>query len=387
MTFEFLTAARILFGPGTYVQTGFIITSLGERPFVITGKTMERYQPLLDELEGRGLDVGHGVVTREPTTTLVHSLVEEVRQLQCDVIVGFGGGSVLDTAKAVAGLSPNPGEIFDYLEVIGQGHPLQVPALPCVAIPTTAGTGAEVTKNAVLSSPGDQVKVSLRSPLLLPRVAIVDPELTHSMPRKITAYSGLDALTQVIEPFLSSRHNPLVDSLCRNAIGLGGKALMGAMAEGSDPRAREDMSLVSLTGGMALTNAGLGAVHGFAGPLGGMTGAPHGGICACLLAPVFAANVRSLEVRGDPDRLLPRFDEVGRLLTGESAAGRKQAVEWLWECRHSLEIPTLRDLGLEPERFPEAIEKARRASSMKANAVVLEPDELMAILEKASKHR
>lgn len=387
MTFEFLTAARILFGPGTFARAASIINSLGDRPFVVTGKTMERYQPLLDDLDERGLDFGHGVVTREPTITLVHSLVEEVRQLGCDVIVGFGGGSVLDTAKAIAGLTPNPGEVLDYLEVVGRGLPLEAPALPCVAIPTTAGTGAEVTKNAVLGSPADQVKVSLRSPFLLPSVAIVDPELTHSMTRTVTAYSGLDALTQVIEPFLSSRHNPLVDSLCRHAIGLGGRALKTAVADGSDPQAREDMSLVSLTGGIALTNAGLGAVHGFAGPLGGMTGAPHGAICACLLAPVFAANILALERVGDPAGTLVRFDEVGRLLTGDSSASLREAVEWLWECRGSLEIPILQELGLEPDRFPEAIEKARRASSMKANPVVLEPEELMTVLVEASKPR
>ncbi len=387
MTFEFLTAARILFGPGTFARADSIIHSLGDRPFVVTGKTMERYRPLLDGLDERGLDFGHGVVTHEPTTTLIRSLVEEVRLLRCDVIVGFGGGSVLDAAKAVAGLAPNPGEVLDYLEVVGRGLPLEAPALPCVAIPTTAGTGAEVTKNAVLGSPADQVKVSLRSPSLLPRVAVVDPELTYSTTRTVTAYSGLDALTQVIEPYVSSRHNPLVDSLCRQAIGLGGRALPAAVEDGSDLRAREDMSLVSLTGGIALTNAGLGAVHGFAGPLGGMTGAPHGAICACLLAPVFAANIRALEMRGDPAGMLSRFDEVGGLLTGDSSASRKEAVEWLWACRHLLGIPPLQELGLDAERFPEAIEKARRASSMKANPVVLEPEELLTVLTEASQPR
>lgn len=385
MTFEFLTAPRIIFGPGVFDQAASIISSLGLRPFVVTGKTMERYRPLFDELGAKGLDCAHGVVAAEPSIAEVHSMVEQVRQLGCDILVGFGGGSVLDAAKAVAGLAPNPGDILDYLEVIGDGLPLQTPALPCVAIPTTAGTGTEVTKNAVLSSPEDQVKVSLRNRTLLPNVAVVDPELTYSLPRRTTAYSGLDAITQVIEPFLSCRRNPLVDGLCREAISRGGRALPAAFEDGSDTAARRDMCLVSLIGGIALTNAGLGAVHGFAGPLGGMTGAPHGAICACLLAPVFAANMRALERRGDPEGLLDRFDEVGRLLTGDPSSDRIGAVEWLRQCREELEIPNLRDLGLEPDRFPEAVDKARRASSMKANPVVLDDDELANTLQEASR--
>ncbi len=384
MTFEFLTAPRILFGPGTAAETGRIVDALGTRPFVVTGGTVERYRWLLDDLDRRGLDCAHGVVTAEPTVFLIHSMVEQVRRLHCDVIVGFGGGSVLDAAKAVAGLAPNPGEIVAYLEVIGEGLPLQEPALPSVAIPTTAGTGAEVTKNAVIGSPEHQVKVSLRSPSLLPRVAIVDPELTHSLPRSITAFTGLDALTQVIEPFLCSRHTPLVDGLCRQAMALAGESLAAAFQHGSDARAREHMSLVSLIGGMALTNAGLGAVHGFAGPLGGMTGEPHGAICACLLAPVLETNIGALERRNDPDGMLPRFDEVGALLTGDGSAGRQEAVAWLWDCRRQLQIPTLEELGLEAARYPEAVEKAQRASSMKTNPVVLDADELRSILEAAN---
>ncbi|MFZ0427664.1 MAG: iron-containing alcohol dehydrogenase [Acidobacteriota bacterium] len=383
MSFEFLTVTRILFGPKTVAVAAETVESLGRRPFLVTGGTADRYRPLLDALLGRGLECGHGVVTDEPTITLVQSLVEEVRALQCDVVVGLGGGSVLDTAKALAGLAPNPGAVLDYLEVIGRAQPLRQPSLPCVAIPTTSGTGAEVTKNAVLGSAEHQVKVSLRSPFLLPRVAIVDPELTLTQPPSVTARSGLDALTQVIEPFLSSRRNPLVDGLCREGIARGGDALPAAFRDGSDARAREDMCLVSLIGGLALTNAGLGAVHGFAGPLGGMTGAPHGAICACLLAPVLRANVQALERRGDPDGLLGRFDEVGALLNADPKAGRREAVEWLERCRRLLEIPSLFELGLDPERLPEAVEKAQRASSMKGNPVRLEAEELRQILIQA----
>ena len=218
----------------------------------------------------------------------------------------------------MAALLTNEGDLSDYLEVVGKGRPLQNPAAPCIAVPTTAGTGAEVTYNAVLGVPDQHVKVSMRSPLMLPRWAIVDPLLTHSMPPELTASTGLDALTQLIEAFVSNKANPLTDGVCREGLQRAGRSLRRAFEDGSDAEAREDMSLASLFSGMALANAKLGAVHGFAGPLGGMTDAPHGVICGKLLPYVMQANVRALQDRA------AGFTSPGPLRRGRSHPDRQE---------------------------------------------------------------
>ena len=247
----------------------------------------------------------------------------------CDVIIGLGGGSAIDTGKAIAALLTNPGDPLDYLEVIGRGQALHATPLPYIAIPTTAGTGSEVTRNAVLASPEHRVKVSLRSPLMLPRVAIVDPELTYSLPPAITASTGLDALTQLIEPYTCNSPNPLVDAICREGMQRAARSLKRAYQDGNDVAAREDMSIAALFGGLALANAKLGAVHGFAGPLGGLFPAPHGMICARLLPLIVEANVRALQERKPNTSVLQRYAEVAQLLTGRSTAGASDAIEWL----------------------------------------------------------
>jgi alcohol dehydrogenase class IV len=277
----------------------------------------------------------------------------------------------------------NEGDPLDYLEVIGKGQPLRQPPTPYIAIPTTAGTGAEVTRNAVLASPEHRVKVSLRSPWMLPRLALVDPELTHSMPPAITATTGMDALTQCIEPYLSVQANPLTDALCREGIQRAARSLRRAYEQGDDPAAREDMALASLFGGLALANAKLGAVHGFAGPLGGMFDAPHGAICARLLSFVMEANLKALRQREPDSPILPRFDEVARLLTGHPEATADDGVKWLHDLSAALHIPPLADYGVTTADFEALIEKAGRSSSMKGNPIPLTPDELRAILAQA----
>src|SRR5208282_5705063 len=228
----------------------------------------------------------------------------------------FGGGSAIDAAKAIAAMLTNKGELLDYVEIIGRGKPLTQPSAPFIAVPTTAGTGSEVTRNAVLASPEHRVKVSLRSPLMLPRVAVVDPELTYALPPAITASTGLDALTQLIEPFVCARANPMVDALCIEGIRRAARSLREVVHQNPGKSAREDMALASLFGGIALANAGLGAVHGFAGPMGGMFAAPHGALCAALLPGVMAANVAALRRRQPGGEGLRRYDEIARLLTG-----------------------------------------------------------------------
>jgi alcohol dehydrogenase class IV len=298
-------------------------------------------------------------------------------------VIGLGGGSVMDTGKAIAALVTNPGEITDYLEVVGQGQPLVHAPLPYIAIPTTAGTGSEVTRNAVIEATGQNVKVSLRSPAMLPRVALIDPELTYSLPPEVTAASGLDALTQCIEPFVSVKANPMTDAICREGIAYAAHSLRRAYENGLDQEARQGMSLAALFGGLALANAGLGAVHGFAGPLGGMLHAPHGAICARLLPLVVEANLRALEARQPEHPALQRYAEIAKILTGDHSASAQQGVEWISQVVSDQQIPKLSKYGLSQEQFLEAVEKTKNASSFKGNPIPLHATELTHILEKA----
>jgi len=203
MKFEFATASRIIFGQGTVKEVAPMASKMGSCALLVTGRNVERAGPLSGSLKNTGMKIVTFSVSDEPTIELTIEGVELARQNASDIVIGMGGGSVIDTAKAIAALLTNSGDITDYLEVIGRGKPLSRPSAPCIAIPTTAGTGAEVTKNAVLTSQENKVKVSLRSPTMLPDLAIVDPELTYSMPPSLTASTGLDALTQVLEPFVS----------------------------------------------------------------------------------------------------------------------------------------------------------------------------------------
>ena len=326
-------------------------------------------------------------VPGEPTVALVADLAEQVRGAACDEVIGIGGGSALDAAKAVAALATNAGDILDYLEVIGRARPLAKAPLPCIALPTTAGTGSEATRNAVLDSPEHGVKASMRSPLMLPRVAIVDPELCAGMPQDVTAATGLDALTQLLEAFVSPKANPMTDPLCRDGIARAARSLRRACADGADMAAREDMALAALFGGIALANAGLGAVHGFAGPLGGMLHAPHGALCACLLPHVMSANARALEARapepGGSGAAAARLAEAARILTGDPAATAADGAAWTHALCRDLRVRSLRALGLTQAMIPDAVAKARGASSMKGNPVALTDAELAGILQAA----
>lgn len=383
MRFEFATAARIVFGPGSARDVASIAATLGRRPLVVTGRRNERAGWLLDQLQHTGLAATVFSVSGEPTVGTVRAGMHAARAAACDLMIGVGGGSVLDTAKAVASLLANGGDPLDYLEVVGRGEPLLTPSLPCIAVPTTAGTGSEVTRNAVLGVPEQRVKASLRSPHMLPTVAVVDPELSYSAPPDVTASTGLDALTQCIEPFVSLRANPLTDALCREGMQRAARSLRRACADGNDGAAREDMALASLCGGLALANAGLGAVHGFAGPIGGMFPGPHGVICARLLAPVMQANVHALRERSPASPALARYDEAARLLTGRQAAQAEDGIDWVYELVEALDVPRLAAFGVTPVDFPEIVGKAQQASSMKANPLVLSPEELTNALRQA----
>jgi alcohol dehydrogenase class IV len=378
--FEFATATRIVFGRGTLAQAAKAAQGFGQRVFLVTGGNVGRAERLLGLLKQTGLEAVTASVMGEPTTELVQLLTTQAKAERCDVVIGIGGGSVIDAAKAVSGLLTNEGDLFDYLEVIGKAQPLKHPAAPYIAIPTTAGTGAEVTRNAVLGSKEHRVKVSLRSPLMLPRLAIVDPELTYDLPPDVTAYTGLDALTQVIEPYVCTKANPMTDGWCVEGIRRAAKSLRKAVELGKDADARGDMAVTSLFGGLALANAGLGAVHGFAAPFGGMFSAPHGAVCAALLPHVMAANIKALRESAPRHVALMRYEEIGRLLTGKTQATAEDGVQWVAELVKDLRVPGLAKYGCNDGDVMELVEKASKASSMKANPVELTTAELLEIV-------
>jgi alcohol dehydrogenase class IV len=393
--FELALPGRLLFGCGRLREVGGLACALGRRALVVTGGSTQRAARLLELLAAAGVGSEVFAVAGEPTTIAVERGAQLARDGGLDLVIGFGGGSAVDAAKAIAAMATNPGGLLDYLEVIGAGQPLARAPLPFLALPTTAGTGAEATRNAVLASPAHKVKVSLRSPLMLPRVAIVDPELTYALPPGITATTGLDALTQLIEAFVTSRANPLTDSLCRDGITRAVVALPLAVAHAAthaagsaarDPvhlKAREEMAMASLWSGIALANAGLGAVHGFAGPMGGTFDAPHGGICASLLSEVMRTNILALRQRAPSDRALERYTEIARLITGSPDATAERGVDAIEELCAALSIPALGRYGVNADAIPSLVASARRASSMKANPIELTDAELAGIVQRS----
>jgi len=380
MIFEFASAARIVFGAGTLNQAGTITSAYGHRALVVTGRDPERADPLLRVLRTAGLNAEVCPTSGEPTLADVTRGVEIAWRTKRDCVVGFGGGSAVDAAKAIAAMATNRGNLLDYLEVIGKGRPLTQTPLPFIAIPTTAGTGSEVTRNAVLGSPEHRVKVSLRSPLMLAKAAIVDPELTLGLPPALTATTGMDALTQCIEAYVSCKANPFTDAFCRDGIPRAARALKRVFTHGADLDARTDMALASLDSGIALANAGLGAVHGFAGPLGGMFPAPHGAICAALLPHVMETNLRALQTRRPSDPVLARFEEIARWLTLNNRAAADEAVVWLKQLQSDLQIPGLSQWGISESDIVGILPKAAAASSMKGNPLPLEEAELRTVL-------
>jgi len=379
MRFEFATAGRILFGAGCVEAAPAAAREMGKHALLVTGRTLGRTAEIAALFERAGIACRSFPVSGEPSVETARQGAAHALQEGCDLVVALGGGSAIDAGKAIAALAANRGDPLDYLEVVGRGQPLLKPSLPCIAIPTTAGTGSEVTRNAVLVSPAHGVKASLRSPHLLPRVAVVDPALTLDLPPEITASTGLDALTQLIEPFVSVRANVMTDLFAREGVRLVAAALRQAYYDGADLKARTGMAMASLLGGLCLANAGLGAVHGFAAPVGGMFPAPHGAVCAALLPCVMEANIRALRERAPEGEALRRYGEIARILTGEPVP--EAGVEWVRETCEMLKIPRLGAWGVRSEHIPDLVQRASQASSMKGNPLPLTPEELTRILE------
>ena len=378
-SFDLALPRKILFGPGRADELAALVPTLGSRVLLCTGSDPSRHRHLLGDVE----PVATVRVTREPLVDDARVALDEARAAGADSVVAIGGGSVLDLGKAIAVLLGNGTDPLDHLEVVGRGLPIERPAVPYVAVPTTAGTGAEATANAVLGSPAHGRKASIRSPHMLAAVALVDPLLTLRCPPAVTASSGLDALTQCLEPFVSPRANPATDAVAADGLRRGARSLRRAFENGDDRAAREDMALCSLFGGISLANAKLGAVHGVAGVVGGMIDAPHGAVCAALLAPVVEANVGALRQRAPDSPALGRYATVARLLTGKETATVEDAVAWLRETVAELEVPSLGEVGLASGQHEEVAEKSARSSSMQGNPVVLSTDELVAALAAA----
>jgi alcohol dehydrogenase class IV len=378
MRFEFATATRIIFGEGMAATLPDLARTFGVRPLVVTGGSKERARALVSALSAETF-----AAPGEPTVDLVREGARHAHDAGCDVVISIGGGSVIDAGKAIAIIATNGGEPLEFLEMVGKGRAITAPPLPFIAVPTTSGTGSEVTRNAVLGSTDHGVKASLRSPLMLPRVAVVDPELTYGLPPEVTAFTGLDALTQLIEPYVSIRANPLVDAICVAGIERIAGALRRAYHNGADHDARRDMALASLFGGLALANAGLGVVHGFAAPLGGQLKAPHGALCAALLPNGMAANVAGLRARAPQHPALERYSAIARLLTGRSEASVEDGIYWVRALPAELSIPALGAWGVSESDLRGVAEKSAKASSMQANPLPLTEEELIAVVSAA----
>lgn len=377
LPFTFSTSRRIIFGAGCTNELSSILVGMGSRVIICTGSRPERHSTLLSSLAIASTVVP---IDGEPTLDVVRAATRAALAFGADIVLGIGGGSVLDVGKAVAILISNGGDPLDYVEVVGKGRAINKESLPFVGVPTTAGTGAEVTANAVLTSPDHRLKVSLRSAHMLPRLALVDPLLTVGCPPAVTAFSGLDALTQCLEPFVSRDATPLTDGFAREGIHRAASSLRQAYHDGGNLEARTDMALCSLLGGLALANAKLGAVHGLASPIGGLVSAPHGAVCAALLASAVETNIHALRSRQPAARALLRYEEAARLLTSRADARAEACVSWVHETTDILSVPGLRDLGLRPDDVNAVVADARNTSSMKGNPIELTPAELREIL-------
>jgi len=389
--FELVGVGRIIFGSGSVERLGPIASGMGRVALVVTNAEPAGSGGATDdvtrELVEHGVDCAIFVQHREPTVDDVDAALQTARGGRCDIVVGLGGGSAIDCAKAVAALMTNGGSALDYMEVVGKGLKLRRPSAPWIAVPTTAGTGAEVTRNAVIGCPERNFKASIRGEHLLARAAVVDPKLGLGVPPGVTACSGMDALCQLIESYTSTGAQPITDALAAEGIPRAARSLERAVKNGSDLAAREDMALAALLSGITLTNAGLGAVHGFAAPMGANFPAPHGAICAALLPGVMAANVRALRAAQESHPMLARYATVGRLLTGRARLGDRAApdagVRFAADLAAAIGIPPLGKFGVTGDRVAEMVVLAKKANSMRYNPVTLSDEALTAVLSEA----
>jgi alcohol dehydrogenase class IV len=399
--FVIVRLPRIVFGAGRRTEIAAVVTSFGNRALVVTGARSLQASPAWAEITA-GLDLAgitweHLAVDGEPSPELVDDAVARQRDSPPDVVVGIGGGSALDAAKAIAGLLRSGTAAMDHLEGVGRGLPYPGPATPFVAVPTTAGTGSEATKNAVLSGRlasasgrATPYKKSFRDERLVAAVAILDPELLIGCPAAVIAGDGMDALTQCLEAYVSTGASPVTDAVARSGLAAIGPALpawhastlAGAPASETAP-ARSAMAWGALASGIALANAGLGAVHGIGAALGARHDVNHGIGCGILLAETTRMNVAALRARDPEGPALGRYAEIGRLFVGNPGLGREEAadalVAWLASLAGGLGLPHLRDVGMGEADIP-ALVADSRGSSMRTNPIALADAEIATIL-------
>jgi alcohol dehydrogenase class IV len=412
--FSIARLPRILFGGGTSRELPIVVREFGQKALVVVrgpGFTESpTWSQIRARLESAGVQVALESVSGEPSPTLIDEIVARHRAsgsgsssgrgpasgpAPFDVVVGIGGGSVLDTAKAVAGLLSPGNSVMDHLEGIGPELPYRGPSVPFVAVPTTAGTGSEATKNAVLSVRGARgFKKSFRDEKLVARVAIVDPDLLATCPPELIAGNGMDALTQLLESYVSTKANPFTDALALSGLAAARDGLAAWFEEVVAGRgvegpgcvaavARERMAYAALCSGICLAQAGLGAVHGLASPLGAQYPIPHGAACGATLVAATRVNIAALEARDQCNRALSRYAAAGRLFTGRAGADDREArsalVLALESLTDSLGILRLSTFGVTESSIP-ALVADSSGSSMKTNPVLLTDEEIAAIL-------
>lgn len=377
--FQFMTSTRIVFGEGALLESFSLLNQFGYCVLLVTGRNDERTQPLEAYFKQQKMRYQRVAILGEPLISTVEELAAMGRRFRPDMVIGIGGGSVIDVAKALAAMIPNQGCVYDYVDVVGRNVPLQVKPLPMIAIPTTAGTGAEVSKSAVLQSAQEQVKVNLSSLELFPDLAIIDPTLSYGMDPIISGYCGLDALTHLIEAYVCGEPNPLTDMICEEGIRRISAALLTACIDDHLP-SRSDMAFAAMLGGMARTNANLGAAHGLAAALSGRLEAPHGLISARLSPYVMKENVEAAMEEGRAD-VLYRYKRVARLLTGDPQAEIEQGITWVIRAIQQLNLPSLSSFGLCNTLFEVVADDALRSHAIKGNPLPLTQTRLMNILQ------
>ncbi|MEJ2762469.1 iron-containing alcohol dehydrogenase [Photobacterium sp. MCCC 1A19761] len=377
--FQFMTSTRIIFGEGALTNSLSSLNQFGYSVLLVTGKDSERAEPVINYLKQQSMRYQQVAVHGEPLIAMIEEMAAMGRKFRPDMVLAIGGGSVLDAGKALAALIPNQGSVYDYVEVVGRNVPLQAKPLPFIAVPTTAGTGSEVSKNAVLRSAQEQVKVSLRGPEMLADLAIVDPTLTYGMDPIMSGYCGMDAFSHLMEAYVCGEPNPLTDMVCEEGLRRLSGSLLAA-CEDDDPRARADMSFAAMLGGMALANGKLGAAHGLASALGGRLEAPHGLITAQLVPFVMQENVSAAREAGRTD-VLDRYRQLACILTGRINAEIIDGILWARRTLKRLGLPALSSYGLCDMMFDEVADNALRSNAIKGNPLPLNKQRLVSILD------
>ncbi|MGF1748057.1 iron-containing alcohol dehydrogenase [Vibrio cionasavignyae] len=376
--FQFMTSSRIIFGEGALQSSLSIINQFGYSVLLVTGQDRQRAEPVIHYLHSQNMRYQHVAICGEPNITMVEETAIMGRRFKPDMVIAIGGGSVLDMGKALAAIIPNQGDVYDYVEVVGRNVPLKTKPIPMIAIPTTASTGAEVTKNAVLKSGQDKVKVSLRSPDMLPDVAIVDPVLTYGTDAYTSGRGAMDAFTHLMEAYVCGEPNPLTDMVCEEGLRRLSQSIISGCKQ-DNPKARADLSFAAMLGGMAITNAKLGAAHGLASALGGKITAPHSVITAQLAPHVMAENVKAAKRAGRSD-VLNRYRQIAQILTSRSDATIEDGIIWVTMILERLELPKLSDFGVCHTSFDVVAADAMKSVAIKGNPLPLTVDRLEHIL-------